>query len=161
LPDLFKGGQLVVAGRYRGNPSGAVRLTGYSQDHPESFTMKGFGESAARSSLAPRIWATRKIGYLLDQVRLHQNQEVVEEIVRLSKEYGILTPYTSYLADERQDQVLRPETSGGHFFYNLDSGIVRRAEQESAQELSQLGLRRDVTGLEETHRALNSKGYQS
>src|SRR5438552_13131650 len=29
LPDLFKGGQIVVAGRYRGNPSGGIKLSGY------------------------------------------------------------------------------------------------------------------------------------
>src|SRR5205823_2077267 len=109
LPDLFKGGQIIVSGRFRGIPTGGVRLTGFAQDRPATFHLDhAFGENAARSGLVPRIWAARKIGYLLDQVRLHANQEVIDEIVRLSKEYGIITPYTSYLADERQDLTVRP-----------------------------------------------------
>ena len=30
-----------------------------------------------------------------------QNRELVDELVSLSTKYGILTPYTSFLADER------------------------------------------------------------
>ena len=38
------------------------------------------------------------MGYLLDQIRLNgEDKELVEEVVRLSKRYGITTPYTSYL----------------------------------------------------------------
>jgi Ca-activated chloride channel family protein len=49
----------------------------------------------------PRLWATRKIGYLLNQVRLKgADQETIDQIVRLSIRYGIVTPYTSYLVTE-------------------------------------------------------------
>ena len=49
----------------------------------------------------PRLWATRKIGYLLTQIRLHgENPESVQAIVDLSVRYGIVTPYTSYLITE-------------------------------------------------------------
>jgi Ca-activated chloride channel family protein len=47
------------------------------------------------------LWATRKIGYLLKQVRLHgAEEELVEQIVALSVRYGIVTEYTSYLVTE-------------------------------------------------------------
>ncbi|HEX9090246.1 MAG TPA: hypothetical protein VF831_02100, partial [Anaerolineales bacterium] len=50
----------------------------------------------------PRLWATRKIGALLNQVRLHgADQETIDQIVRLSIRYGIVTPYTSYLVTEK------------------------------------------------------------
>ena len=40
----------------------------------------------------------RKVGYLLDQIRVNGEQkELVEEVVTLAKRYGIATPYTSYL----------------------------------------------------------------
>jgi Ca-activated chloride channel family protein len=49
----------------------------------------------------PRLWATRKIGSLLNQIRLEgANQEIIDQIVRLSIRYGIVTPYTSYLVTE-------------------------------------------------------------
>ena len=38
----------------------------------------------------------------MDQIQLNgKTQELVDEIVRLSQQYGIMTPYTSFLADER------------------------------------------------------------
>src|SRR5205085_11158157 len=44
------------------------------------------------------IWARRKVGYLLDQIRLNgEKKELVDEVVALAKKYGITTPYTSYL----------------------------------------------------------------
>ena len=49
----------------------------------------------------PRLWATRAIGHLLNEIRLHgENQELVESIVTLSLRYGIITPYTSFLITE-------------------------------------------------------------
>ena len=48
-----------------------------------------------------RLWAVRRVGFLLDEIQLHgKNKEVIDEIVRLSRDYGIMTPYTSFLADE-------------------------------------------------------------
>jgi Ca-activated chloride channel family protein len=44
------------------------------------------------------LWARRKVGYLLDQIRANgEKKELVEETVALAKKYGIATPYTSYL----------------------------------------------------------------
>jgi Ca-activated chloride channel family protein len=52
-------------------------------------------------SFIPRLWAARKIGYLLTQIR-HQgeNEEWVEAVIQLSLQYGIITPYTSFLIEE-------------------------------------------------------------
>src|SRR5205823_6278358 len=47
------------------------------------------------------LWASRKIGFLLEEIRLHgETAEVKDEVVRLSKQYGIITPYTSFLVEE-------------------------------------------------------------
>jgi len=44
------------------------------------------------------LWARRKVGYLLDQIRANgEKKELVEEVVTLAKRYGIATPYTSHL----------------------------------------------------------------
>jgi Ca-activated chloride channel family protein len=44
------------------------------------------------------LWARRKVGYMLDQIRVNgENKELVDEIVKLAKKYGITTPYTSFL----------------------------------------------------------------
>ncbi|MBW2503350.1 MAG: hypothetical protein JRE16_02145, partial [Deltaproteobacteria bacterium] len=54
----------------------------------------------------PKLWATRKIGYLLDQIRLHgEDTELREAVVQLSTDFGIVTPYTSFLiTDETKPQ---------------------------------------------------------
>jgi Ca-activated chloride channel family protein len=44
------------------------------------------------------LWARRKVGYLLDEIRAHgEKKELVDEVVTLAKRYGITTPYTSFL----------------------------------------------------------------
>jgi Ca-activated chloride channel family protein len=49
-----------------------------------------------------KLWAIRRVGWLLDEIQLHgKSQEIIDELVRLSRDYGIMTPYTSFLADER------------------------------------------------------------
>ncbi|MBC7261355.1 MAG: hypothetical protein H5T63_05020 [Chloroflexi bacterium] len=50
----------------------------------------------------------RKIGYLLNQIRLHgEDKELIDEIVALSVRYGIMTPYTAFLVDESEDVLTR------------------------------------------------------
>lgn len=102
LPDLFAGGQLVLVGRYRGSGTETLRLSGEVNGETRTFTYPGQQfRSSGGSSFLPRLWATRKIGALLRDVRLHGPQEeLVDQIVRLSIRYGIVTPYTSYLVTE-------------------------------------------------------------
>ncbi|MCL6473929.1 MAG: VWA domain-containing protein [Firmicutes bacterium] len=101
LPDLFAGDQVVVAGRYRGSGRGAVVLEAMSRQRQERIRhVVDFPDRAESMDFIPRLWAMRKIGYLMDEVRLRRNQEVIDEIVRLAREYGIVTEYTSFLIDE-------------------------------------------------------------
>jgi uncharacterized protein YegL len=100
LPDIFKGTQLLVLGKYKNDNHTAVTLTGSAQGSTQRFTYEVDFTSDGQNDFIPRLWATRRIGYLIDQLRLHgQNQELVEEVVSLSKKYGIITEYTSFLVD--------------------------------------------------------------
>jgi Ca-activated chloride channel family protein len=109
LPDLYAGSQLILTGRYRvpvgssgrtnitlaGEVNSRVKTYQYQADFDNSFD--GFGSN----SYIPRLWATRKIGYLLNQIRYQgENKEWVDAIVQLSIRYGIVTPYTSFLVTE-------------------------------------------------------------
>jgi Ca-activated chloride channel family protein len=105
LPDLFAGSQLVVVGRYRDGGETAITLKGTVNDEGRAFEYSGqtFRDSGGNDFL-PRLWATRKIGYLLNQIRLKgENAEWVQTIVNLSVRYGIVTPYTSYLITENEN----------------------------------------------------------
>ena len=98
LPDLFRGDQLVVAGRYSGHGSARVTIEGAVGGVTRKITQEVDFSPDAQNEFIPRLWATRRVGYLLDQMRLHgENQELREEVTALARQYGIVTPYTAYL----------------------------------------------------------------
>lgn len=107
LPDLFAGTQTIVVGRYRTGGQADLRLSGDVNGErvelefaEQNFAVDSRGETGELSAI-PRLWATRKIGYLLNQIRLKgPDAETIDQIVRLSVRYGIITPYTSYLVTE-------------------------------------------------------------
>jgi Ca-activated chloride channel homolog len=110
LPDLYVGTQLSVVGRYQHGGAVNITLKGMLNGRPVSYTVsQQYLASNGGEELLPRLWATRKVGYLLTQIRLHgADQELVDEVVDLAIRYGIVTPYTSFLIDETED-VLTPQ----------------------------------------------------
>ena len=101
LPDVFNGGQLIVIGRYDGEGEAIFTLSGISQGKQQSIKERVImPKTSSNNEFIPRLWAARKIGYLLDEIRLNRNQELIDEVVRLSREYGIPTEFTSFFADE-------------------------------------------------------------
>ncbi len=99
LPDLFHGDQLVVLARYHGAGHAAVQLDGKVGSHDKQFVYElNFAPQSDSKPFVEELWARRKVGYLLDQIRINGEQkELVDEVVNLAKNYGITTPYTSYL----------------------------------------------------------------
>ncbi len=99
LPDLFAGGQLVLSGRYTGSGDCALELTGSVNGKAERFVYEGrFPAAETKNAFVELLWAQRRIGDLLDAIRLNgETKELVDDVVRLSMEYGITTPYTSAL----------------------------------------------------------------
>jgi len=116
LPDLFRGSDLVVLGRYGGSGTASVRLEGRTLDTTKVLGYEGsFPRIDTGNDFLPRLWANRKVAYLLDQVRLHgPNQELIDEITRLAKRYGIVTPYTAALIIEEGSVTIRRPLGGVH-----------------------------------------------
>ncbi|MBV9657573.1 MAG: VWA domain-containing protein [Verrucomicrobia bacterium] len=121
LPDLFKGDQLVVVGRYRGAGETDVTLTGRGAGREQRFVYHTkFGsadpgaenaETQATREFIPRLWATRRVGFLLDEIRLRGETAVVkEEVVALARKFGIVTPYTAYLILDDEERRRVPES---------------------------------------------------
>lgn len=106
IPDLFKGGQVTVFGRYKSSGASALTLEGRVQGKRESIVYEGTfsgkaGDDGDAASFIPRLWATRKVGYLLDEIRTHgEKAELRDEVISLARKWGIMTPYTSYLVVE-------------------------------------------------------------
>ncbi len=104
MPDLFHGNQLVLVGRYRKGGAAKIVLTGTANGKKQTFTYQAnFADKFTddTNGFVARLWAIRRIGEIIDDLDLHgRNSELVDELVGLSTKFGILTPYTSFLADE-------------------------------------------------------------
>lgn len=130
LTDLFQGEQLVWVGRYKyGGPikvtlAGSVAGERKSFSFPATLVEKSADET---NGFVEKLWATRRIGEIIDELDLKgHNQELVDEMVQLSIRHGIITPYTSFLAEEN----------------------VRLADREGNGRRSSLGLARNLAQLD-------------
>jgi Ca-activated chloride channel family protein len=129
LPDLFVGEQLTIVGRFRDAAEGAtITLSGDVEDDAQTFIYDGleFRDNAGGEPFIARLWATRRIGDLLNTIRLQgENPELVDSVISLSLRYGIITPYTSFLITE--DDIL---TQAGQ------EAAAAQFEADEAQDLA-------------------------
>ncbi len=114
MPDIFKGTQLTVFGRYAGDGNAKITLTGTVAGKSKTFEVEqNFAKTDTSAEFLPRLWAVRRIGFLVDQQRLYgQNEEFRKEIIQLGKRFGIVTSYTSMIAhDGAPSRDAKPGTS--------------------------------------------------
>jgi len=99
MPDLFKGSQVSILARYKEFGEILIELKGKVGREEKKYEYEiEFPKVSSENDFIAKLWANRKVGYLLDAIRLNgEEKELVDEIVALSKEFGIVTPYTSYL----------------------------------------------------------------
>jgi len=107
IPALFKGSEFMLFGRYRDGGKHTFTVSGSLSGQPTRYDCRADLPSAPSSDttafVAP-LWAARKIGYLLQEIRLHgENDELITEVVRLSKKFGIVTEYTEFIASVTGD----------------------------------------------------------
>jgi len=146
LPDLFYGDQLTIFGRYKQGGAVLITVRGEMAGKPVEYTFeRSFPESSDENPFVEKLWATRKIGYLLDELRERgENAEIRDEIVALSKKYGIVTPLTSFLVAEDVPVVESRGTERHDVPPNRPSGSVKRSllpESSVGLAPSQLGAR--------------------
>jgi Ca-activated chloride channel family protein len=139
IPDLFKGDQLVLTGRYSVvagvddvGRSGEVeaKLTGMANGHEQTFTYKVKFDDSSNHYVA-RLWATRRVGFLLDEIRIHgETSELRDEATDLARRYGIVTPYTAYLIVEDEDR--RQVPMADRSMQSMSADTPARAEVSKA-----------------------------
>lgn len=146
LPDLFRGQQLLVLGRYeRKKDKGDIVLTGWVNGKKAAFEFPAeFGDGGDEHEFIANLWATRRVGYLLDNIRLQgESDELKEEVAELARKYGIVTPYTTYLIveDEARRDVprqLRTQLFQGRTERESDGfSVVRPAAADPFADASQ------------------------
>ncbi|HXG83877.1 MAG TPA: VWA domain-containing protein, partial [Pyrinomonadaceae bacterium] len=132
LTDIFKGSQLTLIGRYKnagGMENVTLRLKGKTGKANRNFdyVKLAFPMRAEDNNFLPRLWATRRVGWLVEQIRSNgENKELRDEIVDLGTRYGIVTPYTSYLATDGSDRATAD--SNGFLLQNSAGRRNTRAE---------------------------------
>ncbi len=141
LPDLFSGSSLFIFGRMPVNKSGTVTLTGNTGDRQRKFTYKIESTSdVSGNQFVANLWANRKIAFLLDEIRNNgENKELIDEVIKLSKQYGIITPYTSYLVteDEGKDIGADKPMIKKNQLYDAASGYAPLSREEKESMVSQ------------------------
>ena len=107
-PDLFHGSQLLLLGRYRDDGDAEVILGGKVGAQTKTYSYEvNFPDRERDNDFLAHLWATRKVGFLLDEIRLRgENSELRDEVIALGREYGIVTPYTSYLVTEDEPPIV-------------------------------------------------------
>jgi Ca-activated chloride channel family protein len=140
IPDIFAGEQLIVLGRYRSNKPIRFALSGNYLGQTRTFEFQfNFDGATTKNAFVPRLWASRKIAALVDAVRQAgadvkvtsagpandpKIKELSDEIVRLSLEFGVLTEYTAFLAEEGT-RLADLDRNRGLALRNLDDNAIR------------------------------------
>src|SRR5256714_15667400 len=148
LPDLFKGEQLVLVGRYSGQGDSAVIVDGSVNGEARKLTYEvKFTGEGTDNDFIPRLWATRRVGYLLDEIRLYgENTELRDEVTELARKYGIVTPYTAYLIVEDEAQRNVPVLQRSFQSFDKDGAARTEAKQAWSEFKTERGGERGVGG---------------
>ena len=158
LPDVFKGAQVTLIGRYRNAIDMdyvRLQLNGKSGGVSKNFIYNNqrYPLREEANDFLPRLWATRRVGWLMEQVRSNGEQaELRDEIVDLGTRYGIVTPYTSYLALEPNaapQSIARLSGNVGSGTGNSAMNRVQAPPPEAADARAMTGL----AGVQESKRA--------
>ena len=177
--DLFAGEQLVIVGRYKKPGDAKVTITGKvgdsetATDQKFDFPVK-FVEHSDDSSQAfvEKLWAVRRVGEIIDEIDLNgKNDELVQELVSLAMKHGILTPYTSFLADENAPRQTMAESSAKvgqrldslHWYADGREGVEQRGLKEmfrSSSVPAAAPIRRWFHRSKRRRRAANRSGLR-
>lgn len=155
IPDLFAGEEVVLFGRYERPESEEVRgelvLEGRRGGRTERFSVEArFPEIREAGGFLPRLWASRKLGFLTRRTWTEgAAPELVEEIRRIALRYGLPSPYTSYLVTEPERTVRHgdPRRSGRNLAPASEgAGAVERAR--AARSLRDVAREADLDALD-------------
>ncbi len=143
LPDMFQGSSLLLTGRYRAtNDIVTVRVRGRAGTDVQTYVYTFDLGSLPEQDFVPRLWATRRIGDLLDQVRVEgESAALVEEIRALGLDYGLVTPYTTFVIAA---QTTGAASASNMALYNQPSDLNRASGQTTIQARVQNQMYQDA-----------------
>jgi Ca-activated chloride channel family protein len=147
LTDLFKGAQITLMGRYKNDndlQNTTLRLTGKAGTENRAFTYQNldFPRRSEENNFLPRLWATRRVGWILEQIRANgETKELRDEVAELGTRYGIVTPYTSYLATDGSFESVRRDAAGN---FTVNKEADKKLQMRSGQDAVQLSVQQNA-----------------
>ncbi|MBX9723617.1 MAG: hypothetical protein K2X81_19590, partial [Candidatus Obscuribacterales bacterium] len=114
VKDIFAGSQVLLMGKYKGSGDATCHMTGTINGAAKAYNFPlKFEKQELGHSYLPRLWAMRRIAHLTEVAQSNgETKEVVDEIIALSKKYGIISNYTSFLVtDPSENHRLAPVPS--------------------------------------------------
>ena len=104
LPDLFDGGQIIWVGRYRQSGRTTLRISGKVGGERRSFEFPAELADSDRGSgheFVERIWAIRRVGYLIDQIDMSRPEQGADRRAR-QPEHQVRDPHPLHLIPGRR-----------------------------------------------------------
>lgn len=134
LPDLFYGTELTVFGRYKNSGPSPIILSGTIAGKTQEYQFeKIFPEISDANPFVEKLWATRKVAWLIDEVRkAGESKELRKEIEELAHKYSIVTPYTSFLAMEDSAAAPLPASRNNLFLFGQRNARVDESKSPAA-----------------------------
>ena len=148
LPDLFYGQELAVYGRFKGEADAVVIIEGKRAGENAVIRHNAVFRGDDKAADLPRLWATQKIAQLLEDIRIEgETQALKDEVVRLARKYGVITPYTSMLVLEDEEAGRRPRIlSEAVQAGSAASGIDGARRLQRAVDEAKMGFREKEGG---------------
>lgn len=104
VPTLFAKRPIVLLGKWRGEPTGTVQITGKTgnSDYKQTISLADLTSSGEvvtlESNVLSYLWAQKRMERLTDYGLNDEEPDVKEEVTQLGLKYSMLTPYTSFIA---------------------------------------------------------------
>ena len=110
IPDLFVGRPVIVTGRFAGQDSTAIRVTGRVGDLTQEMEIPvHLGKAADTHPGIPCVWARKKIETLGNRAVYDNNPGLPGEIRQVALEYSLMSSYTAFIAVDSSRK-----TAGNH-----------------------------------------------
>ncbi len=170
LPDLFESSTLLLTGRYQSSEKGIAVITVHGNANGERHTYTYEVKLADKEDnvFVPGLWATRRIGHLLDVIRVEgESASLVEEVRELGLSYGLVTPYTTFIITAQTEGAASAENMalyGNSSELNRASGQTTsqaRVQNQSYQQATQVDLARGANVLNNNGQSLVQMANQT
>jgi Ca-activated chloride channel family protein len=111
MPDLFAGRDIRILGKYATGGKGKVTVSGKlaGEAWSQTFDLDFPTRTDTTNDSIESLWASRKVGFLLDEIRRNgETAELKDEVIALAEKHRLVTPYTSFLVREDEMRIMQP-----------------------------------------------------